>query len=83
MEILDAKISSIENNPPQQFSKKEKQKILIDHFHATGKDSASSPTQAKTISNPDWDKKIIKIATLKLGVKDFKNYNDNIHHTIK
>ena len=37
----------------------------------------------KQISNPDWDKKIIKTATLKLEVKDFKGFTDNIHQTIK
>ena len=29
--------------------------------------------------NPDWDKKIIKTAFLKLEVKDFKSYSDIVH----
>ena len=37
----------------------------------------------KPAANPDWDKKIIKTATLKLEVKDFKGYNDNVHKTVK
>jgi hypothetical protein len=33
--------------------------------------------------NPDWDKKIIKTASLKLEVKDFNKYNEAIHSTAK
>lgn len=33
--------------------------------------------------NPDWDKKIIKTAFLKLEVKDFKLYNDIVHRSAK
>ena len=31
----------------------------------------------------DWDKKIIKTATLKFEVKDFKTYSSNIYKTVK
>jgi hypothetical protein len=33
--------------------------------------------------NPDWDKKIIKTAVLKLEVKDFKVYSDIVHSSAK
>ena len=33
--------------------------------------------------NPDWDKKIIKTADLKLEVKDFKRYGNNVHSLSK
>ena len=33
--------------------------------------------------NPDWDKKIIKTAVLKLEVKDFKSYVDIVHKAAK
>lgn len=33
--------------------------------------------------NPDWDKKIIKTAFLKLEVKDFKIYSDIVHKAAK
>jgi len=33
--------------------------------------------------NPDWDKKIIKTADLKLEVKDFKSYNKIVHNDSK
>ncbi|MBA2250943.1 MAG: DUF4349 domain-containing protein [Chitinophagaceae bacterium] len=34
-------------------------------------------------SNPDWDKKIIKTAVLKLEVKNFKIYSDIVHKAAK
>ena len=46
----------------------------------------SSPTkQAAKIpeANPDWDKKIIKTADLKVEVKDFKSYTDRVHQAVK
>ncbi len=79
--ILDTKMSPLDNSPSQQKNKK--QKIPVTNFQVASADSAASPTPVKAISNPDWDKKIIKTATLKLEVKDFKTYNDNIHQTIK
>lgn len=42
-------------------------------------DHAASPT--KTIT--DWDKKIIKTADIKLELKDYNNYNSNIHKNLK
>jgi hypothetical protein len=35
------------------------------------------------VSNPDWDSKIIKTATLRLEIKDFKKYNDYVHNAVK
>ena len=45
--------------------------------------SPDSPIPTKPAANPDWDKKIIKTATLKLEVKDFKSYTANVHNTVK
>jgi hypothetical protein len=36
-----------------------------------------------SVTQPDWDKKIVKTATLKFEVKDFKGYNQKIHQTVK
>lgn len=51
-------------------------------------DSAAQPptsTEPKKAQapDPDWDKKIIKTATLKLEVPDLKLYNESVHKTIK
>ncbi|MEP7163654.1 MAG: DUF4349 domain-containing protein [Ferruginibacter sp.] len=43
----------------------------------------SSQAPPVKVSNPDWDKKIIKTAMLRLEVPDFKKYNESVHKTIK
>jgi len=43
----------------------------------------ASPLQRFPASNPDWDKKIIKTATIRLEIKDFKKYNDYVHSAVK
>jgi hypothetical protein len=40
------------------------------------------PAQAN-VPNTDWDKKIIKTATLKLEVPDFKKYNESVRQAVK
>lgn len=35
------------------------------------------------MSQPDWDKKIVKTAKLAFEVKDFKGYNQKLHQTVK
>ena len=47
-------------------------------------DSSPAKQSAKILPvNPDWDKKIIKTAELKVEVKDFKSYTDKVHQTVK
>ena len=46
-------------------------------------DSASPVNTTKTIAPVDWDKKIIKTATLKFEVKDFKTYASDVYKTVK
>ncbi len=41
------------------------------------------PPAVKTSSTIDWDKKIIKTASVKLEVKQFNNYNSTLHEKIK
>ena len=53
------------------------------NFQQAIADSAITPSPLKAVANPDWDKKIIKTATLRLEVKEFKKYNDNVHKTVK
>ena len=43
----------------------------------------SAPPVLKPTPNIDWDKKIIKTATVKLEVKNFNNYNESLHKKIK
>ncbi len=47
-------------------------------------DSSPAKQPVKTVpANPDWDKKIIKTADLKVEVKDFKSYTDKVHLAVK
>jgi hypothetical protein len=46
-------------------------------------DSTASPLQAPVVTHTDWDSKIIKNATLKVEIKDFKKYNNYVHSTVK
>ncbi len=41
----------------------------------------NAPSPTKTIT--DWDKKIIKTADIKLELKDYNNYNSNIHKSLR
>ena len=60
---------------------------------ATFNDSETSPqvngpdrtkqTQQKIIVEPEWDKKIIKTATLNLEVKEYNTYNSSLREKIK
>lgn len=82
MEAQAVTISDIKSAPPQEDNKKEPQ-IPVSTSQQIATDSVGPSTPAKSAPNPDWDKKIIKTATLKLEVKDFKNYNTDIHKTVK
>jgi len=67
--------------PPQQSDKEQAPM-------PTGKPQQTTDSSETTISSQppvpvDWDKKIIKTATLKLEVKDFKMYSGGIYKTVK
>lgn len=76
-------LSEMKQNEPPSQSENRKQKIPVGTLQQAETDSGNSPLPAKPVANPDWDKKIIKNATLKLEVKDFKTYNSNVHKTVK
>ncbi len=67
---------------PLNKQDKADQQIPVGNSKQPLTDSAASPAN-RTSVNTDWDKKIIKTATLKLEVKDFKSYNDVVHKTVK
>jgi hypothetical protein len=79
----DTMLFEIKQNEPLSRQENRKQKIPVGTLQQAETDSGNSPLPAKPIANPDWDKKIIKNATLKLEVKDFKTYNSNVHKTVK
>lgn len=68
---------------PSGVLEEEQQKIPTGNKGEPQTDSVAAPSPAKAPPHIDWDKKIIKSATVKLEVKDYKKYNDIIHQTIK
>ena len=78
----NAQIAELKAAPPQTADA-EKQKIPVGNFQQAMTDSGITPSPVKAVANPDWDKKMIKTASLKLEVKDFKNYSNTVHKTIK
>jgi Domain of unknown function (DUF4349) len=81
--MLNTDLAEVKNEPLQKITDKEEQKIPVGTLQQAATDSIATPLPAKTTANTDWDKKIIKTATLKLEVNDFKNYNAAVHKTVK
>ncbi len=81
--IYDTQITKVKKSPFQETGNKKEPKIPLGTLQQATTDSGTSHPPVKAVPNPDWDKKIIKTATLKLEVKDFKSYNDNVHKTVK
>ncbi len=72
-------VDSIDEPEPQQIPPAQQQ------GPQPGPQQNNPPVQ-KTVApaaNPEWDKKIIKTATLKLEVKNIKEYNTAVHDKIK
>jgi len=78
----DYALSELKKQDPQDGTA-EKQQIPVGKFSPLPTDSAGSPIQTPALSNPDWDSKIIKTASLRLEIKDFKKYNDYVHNAVK
>jgi hypothetical protein len=87
----ESKIALLQENmqiQTQDIQAKEKESDNEKQLPVTGKILGVSDTTARSVSqappsNPDWDKKIIKTAGLKLEVKDFTAYNNSLHNTVK
>jgi len=67
----------------QNVKQKQEQQIPSQKQPSAFKDSTNNTTGTTAPVYVDWDKKIIKTATVKIEVKDFKSYNDNFHKTLK
>lgn len=80
--ILDTTLSNPETKQQvPEDTDGDKQKMPSGNFTLT-QDSAT-PSSLQTASYIDWDKKIIKTATVKLEVKDFKKYNESVHGIVR
>jgi len=59
------------------------EKIPVGNDKSPTLDSTAQQAPLKPTARIDWDKKIIKTATLKFEVKNFKSYNETVHKTVK
>jgi len=66
--------------PPAQNKSSNDELLKIRNTDSTGGISLQGSVPGQ---NPDWDKKIIKTAVLKLEVKDFKGCSDMVHSSAK
>lgn len=73
LEVNNLATTDLKQTLFQTNENKKEPKIPIGTLPQLATDSSISQTPLKAVSKPDWDKKIIKTATLKLEVKDFKN----------
>ncbi len=61
----------------------EQKQIPVGKFGGLNADSMPPATPNTAPAYIDWDKKIIKTATLRLEIKDFKKYNSFVHGAAK
>jgi len=57
--------------------------MVLDSSGLQNSQTKQSPLQVKTGIKEDWDKKIIKTATLSIEVKNYKNFNELLRPAIK
>ncbi len=69
--------------PAPSDTKEEEQQIPVPTLAPGPVAYDSAPPVVQPSVNIDWDKKIIKTATVKLEVKKFKEYNEGLHKKIK
>lgn len=70
----------LQSNDKQEQSPEGDKQIPVVKVNGMNTDSLQ-PTTANSFI--DWDKKIIKTATLRLEIKDFKKYNNYVHEVAK
>lgn len=66
-----------------QESQNELQQIPHAELQIDHADSVTSKSGLKSIATADWDKKIIKTASLKIEVTDFKKYSEGMYKTVR
>ena len=82
-DVSDYGMVELQKTDSQKNNQNEKQQIPAGKISPFATDSAASPLQAPVAVHTDWDSKIIKNATLKIEIKDFKKYNNYVHSAVK
>lgn len=83
-QVADSALADTKSKSPQSQEKSaDNKKIPVGNSNQNEADSAVTQTPNTAVTHTDWDKKIIKTATVQLEVKDFKKYNETIHNSIR
>ncbi len=81
--VSDYGNADLQESPSQKSGDKDKQQIPVGKLATVTADSTGSPISTISASNPDWDSKIIKTASIKVEIKDFKKYNSYVHNAVR
>ena len=81
--VVSSEIKKVNIPFSEDNTNNEKQQIPVGKPQRLITDSSISPAPLKPTEHVDWDKKIIKTATLNLEVKDFKSYNESVHKAVR
>ena len=82
--VQDTIAANIEKtNGSSDKNEEEQNQIPLQKIKKPFTDSTSAKNTVQSNTSIDWDKKIIKTATIKFEVKDFKNYTSSIYNTVK
>ncbi len=81
--LRDEIVNKLELKAPEPGTQKTKEPIPTGQIPQNNTDSIATAKPLQSTASVDWDKKIIKTATLKLEVKDFNRYNESVHKTVK
>lgn len=81
--LRDEIVNKLELKAPEPGTQKTKEPIPPGQIPQNTTDSIATAKPLQLTASVDWDKKIIKTATLKLEVKDFNRYNESVHKTVK
>lgn len=80
----DSVVANIENATGSSNKREEEQnQIPLQKIKQPFTDSTSTKNTFQSNASIDWDKKIIKTATLKFEVGDFKSYTSTVYKTVK
>ncbi len=83
-QVADSALVDTKSKSQQSQEKSpDNEKIPVGNSNQNEADSAITQTPNTAVTHTDWDKKIIKTATVQLEVKDFKKYNETIHNSIR
>lgn len=78
--IEPANVMDLQSKDKQEGNPENNKQVPVVKLNGLDADSLPAVTSNNYV---DWDKKIIKTATMRLEIKDFKKYNSHVHEIAK